>query len=110
MSSYEVDGKTIYESFITINCCKCDREFTEHASTYITTKEFQTTNWKNKKITDYECVCCRDDYHQVTWDYETAEDNMCGDGCMIEGTCLNCGATGRGEFSNRDVDFEVGDL
>ena len=110
MSTYEVDGKMLSETFITINCCKCDREFTEHASTYITRKEFQSTNGKNKKITDVECVCCRDDFHDVIWDYETAEDNMCGDGCMIEGTCLNCGATGRGEFSNRDVDFEVGDL
>ena len=78
MSSYEVDGKLLTETFIT--------------------------------ITDVECVCCRDDFHDVIWDYETAEDNMCGDGCMIEGTCLNCGATGRGEFSNQDVDFEVGDL
>lgn len=94
-------------AIITVDCCNCGSSFRKEAVEYMTKKEWQTNTWKNKK---YECTCCMNDFHEVTWDYETAEDNMCGDGCMIEGTCDNCGATGRGEFSNRNVDFEVGDL
>ncbi len=94
-------------AIITVDCCNCGRIFAEEAVEYMTKKEWQTNTWKNKK---YECTCCMNDFHEVTWDYETAEDNMCGDGCMIEGTCDICGATGRGEFSNTNVDFEVGDL
>jgi len=99
-----MNGGKFEEAVVFVKCYNCGRDMNVIACTFMTKKEWQTNTWKNKK---YECQCCLNDYHQVTWDYETAEDNMCGDGCMIEGTCDICGASGVGEFSNRDVDFEV---
>ena len=78
------------EKMINQTCIQCDREF-------------------RYQIKTDECPCCNNGYHDVEWDYESAEDNMCGDGCMINGVCLECGATGCGEFSNKDVDFEEGE-
>lgn len=99
-----MEGGKFEEAVVFMNCSKCDREMRKIASDIMTKKEWQTSTWKKQ---EHECQCCLDDYHDVVWEYETAEDNMCGDGCMIQGTCSVCGASGVGEFSNRNVDFEV---
>ena len=87
------------EEMRTVYCCTCDREFQEPEKLY-------KNGYADPE--DRECNCCYDE-HKITWDYTTAQDNGCGDGCIIDGECDECGATGTAEFSSRNVEFEVSD-
>ena len=88
------------EKMRTVYCCECDREFQEPERLY-------ESGYADPE--DRACTCCYDE-HTITWNYNTARDNGCGDGCIIEGRCEECGATGKAEFSSNNIKFEETDV
>jgi len=92
MSSMEMDQ----HSMISIICNDCSVEF-ERPRSIFKDHEFN----EEGELDDVICSCCYEGSHVIDWNYNTAEDNGCGDGCMIEGDCKRCNKTFRAEFQQK---------
>ena len=82
--------RNIETKTVTVNCSECGIEFEE-----------EVDGFDNRTADDYCCSCCYEGSHRIDWDYGTATDNGCGDGCMIEGECSRCRKKLRAEFQQK---------